>query len=143
VVAGKEGWDVEPIWTAAADLVENGRVRFLEFVPDADLPSLYAGAAALVYPSWYEGFGLPVLEALAAGIPVAVAHATALREVGGDVVEIADPAQPESIAAAIERALGSDRNTETARAARQARAHRFGWPAAGSALAQLLRAYSE
>ena len=87
VVAGKEGWEVEQIRKAAAGLVAKGLVRFLDFVPDADLPGLYAGAAALVYPSWYEGFGLPVLEALAAGIPVVTSDAPALLEVSGGVVE--------------------------------------------------------
>jgi glycosyltransferase involved in cell wall biosynthesis len=142
LVAGKDGWEFEPIRRVAADLVATGRVRFLDFVPDADLPSLYAGAAALVYPSWYEGFGLPVLEALAAGIPVATSDAPALREVGGDLVEVASPADPEALAGAIDRALASDQNSGAARAARRARARQFGWPAAGSALARLLRAYS-
>jgi glycosyltransferase involved in cell wall biosynthesis len=141
LVAGRRGWQDEPIRRAAADLVAGGRVLFLDFVPEADLPALYAGAAALVYPSWYEGFGLPVVEALAAGTPVVISAAPALVEVGGDVVEVAEAGDPADLAAAIGRALASAAGGEVARQRRRVRARRYSWAASGVALARLLRAH--
>jgi glycosyltransferase involved in cell wall biosynthesis len=80
-------------------------VRALGHVDDALLPGLYAGAAAFVLPSLYEGFGLTALEALAAGVPVVAADRGALREVCGDAAQLVDPLDAEAIAAALERAL--------------------------------------
>jgi glycosyltransferase involved in cell wall biosynthesis len=72
VVVGRPGWRGEEIIVDAADLATGERIRFLHDVDNAMLPSLYASAAATIYPSWYEGFGLPVLESLAAGLPTVV-----------------------------------------------------------------------
>jgi glycosyltransferase involved in cell wall biosynthesis len=138
LVAGQPGWQVEPIRRNAADLEADGRVRFLGYVDEIDLPTLYAGAAALIYPSWYEGFGLPVVEALAAGTPVVVSDAPALVEVGGGAVEVAAAGDPEGLASAIERALGSAAD-DAAREHRRARARRYSWEASGRALARTLR----
>jgi glycosyltransferase involved in cell wall biosynthesis len=80
-------------------------VRALGHVDDALLPGLYAGAAAFVLPSLYEGFGLTALEALAAGVPVVAADRGALPEVCGDAAQLVDPTDAEAIAAALERAL--------------------------------------
>jgi glycosyltransferase involved in cell wall biosynthesis len=80
-------------------------VRALGHVDDALLPGLYAGAAAFVLPSLYEGFGLTALEALAAGVPVVAANRGALPEVCGDAAQLVDPTDAEAIAAALERAL--------------------------------------
>ena len=141
VLAGKRGWDDEPILAAAAPLIQAKRVIWLDYVPDDQLPALYAGAAAVVYPSWTEGFGLPVLEGLAAGVPVVTSRAPALREVGGDQVFYADAASPESIAAAIVTALETD--DEERRARRQCYARRFSWRESGVQLANLMRAVAE
>ena len=75
-------------------------------VPPAELADLYRSAAALVFPSLYEGFGAPPLEAMACGCPVAASGATALPEVVGDAAVLFDPASPEAIAEGVERALG-------------------------------------
>lgn len=139
VVVGRRGWESGPILALAEPLARTGRARFLGYVPDEALPTVYAGAAALVYPSWYEGFGLPVLEALAVGIPVVASTAPALREVAGETALYAAPGDAEGLAAAIETALGADGRSVAAVAARRARARRFGWEAAGSALAGVLR----
>ena len=80
-------------------------VRTLGHVDDALLPGLYAGAAAFVLPSLYEGFGLTALEALAAGAPVVAADRGALPEVCGDAAQLVDPTDAEAISAALERAL--------------------------------------
>ena len=82
-----------------------GAVRALGYVPDAHLPGLYAGAAALVMPSLYEGFGLPCLEAMACGTPVVAADRAALPEVCGDAALLFDPDEPGAIARALVQAL--------------------------------------
>jgi glycosyltransferase involved in cell wall biosynthesis len=97
--------------------------RFLGPVPDAHLPGLYAGASAFVLPSFYEGFGLPCVEAMACGVPVVAARAGALPETCGDAALYADPREPVVLADAIERAIDAD----DLRAAGPARAARFTW----------------
>jgi glycosyltransferase involved in cell wall biosynthesis len=137
VVAGKRGWNDEPILAAAAPMVDAKRVALLDYVPEHLLPSLYTGASAVIYPSWTEGFGLPVLEALAAGVPVVTSTAPALREVGGDQVVYAEAGSPESIANAIQTALVAD--NDGLRNQRQVQARRFSWNHSGAQLAELLR----
>jgi glycosyltransferase involved in cell wall biosynthesis len=102
VVAGPQGWK-EDIGAAMANLA--GRVRRLGFVPRGDLDALYAGAAAVVYPSLGEGFGLPVLEALAQGAPLVTSAGTATEEVAGDAALLVDPLDVDAIAGAIDRLL--------------------------------------
>lgn len=87
------------------DATPTAGVRPLGHVDDALLPGLYAGAAAFVLPSLYEGFGLTALEALAAGVPVVAADRGALPEVCGDAAQLVDPTDAEAVAAALERAL--------------------------------------
>jgi glycosyltransferase involved in cell wall biosynthesis len=103
------------------------RVRAIGFVGDDDLPALYAGAAAFVFPSKSEGFGLPILEAMASGTPVIAARAGASPSTGGDAAVYADPDSAEAFAAEIERLLTDD----AARAAQvergRRRAARFSW----------------
>ncbi len=139
VVAGRPGWETEPILASAEPLVRAGRVRLLDYVPDEALPGLYAGASVVIYPSWYEGFGLPVLEALAAGRPVVASTAPALREVGGDCATYVEPADAEALAAAILRALNPAESSPEAVAARQQRARRYRWDAAGEVVAAAIR----
>lgn len=136
VLAGGLGWTWEPIVRDAASLEEAGRVVRLGRVPEADLPALYAGAAAVAYPSWYEGFGLPVLEAFAAGKPVVASDTPALREVGGDLASYPDPASPAEIAEALLAAL--DDSDPARAAARIARARSFDWERAGAIIAAVI-----
>jgi glycosyltransferase involved in cell wall biosynthesis len=97
---------------------EPGAARRLGYVPDADLPALYAGAAALAMPSLYEGFGLPCVEAMAAGTPVVAADRAALPEACGGAALLADPDDPDAFAAALVEAAGPQRKrlTEAGRA---------------------------
>jgi glycosyltransferase involved in cell wall biosynthesis len=86
-----------------------GGARRLGYVPDADLPALYAGAAAFAMPSLYEGFGLPCIEAMAAGTPVVAADRAALPEACGGAALLADPDDPDAFAAALLAAAGPER----------------------------------
>jgi glycosyltransferase involved in cell wall biosynthesis len=101
-------------------------VRTPGYLPEPDLARVVAGAAAVVVPSWYEGFGLPALEALACGTPVVAADLAALREVLGDQAELVPPGDPAALAAALARVL-DDPGGEPARAARRTRAAGFTW----------------
>ena len=115
-----------------------GRVLFPNFFPDADLPALYAGATLFVYPSLYEGFGLPVAEAMACGAPVVSSNASSLPEVGGDAVLYFDPLDVDAMAEAMRRALADEslRNDLRARGIEQAK--KFSWEKAARELMQYL-----
>jgi alpha-1,3-rhamnosyl/mannosyltransferase len=97
-VVGAEGWGEQP-------LLDRPGVRRLGFVTDDELARLYRGAAVAVYPSRFEGFGIPVLEAMACGCPVVVSSHPSLDETSGDVAVRADPEDPAAIASAIEDAI--------------------------------------
>ncbi len=102
-------------------------VRFEGWVSAEELEGLWALADAFVYPSLYEGFGLPVLEAMARGVPVACAHASSLPEVAGDAALMFDPAREQEIAGAIQRLLGDAALAEDLRARGLRRARMFTW----------------
>src|SRR5919109_1077674 len=113
----------------AAELGVSGDTRFFDWVSPNDLESLYRAATAFVFPSLYEGFGLPVLEAMTRGVPVACSNRGALAEVADDAALTFDPFEPTSIAAAIERLLGDATERERLREAGRANAARFSWSA--------------
>jgi glycosyltransferase involved in cell wall biosynthesis len=104
-----------------------GRVRLLGWVDDATLDGLYRAADCFVFPSLAEGFGLPVLEAMLRGVPVACSNATALTEVAGDAALLFDPLDVEAIADAVRRILEDYALAERLRAAGRKRARRFSW----------------
>ncbi|HEX4213520.1 MAG TPA: glycosyltransferase family 1 protein [Candidatus Dormibacteraeota bacterium] len=121
----------------AGRLRTSPRARVLGRVPAADLEALYKGARALIFPSLYEGFGFPVLEAQQRGLPVVTARVSSLPEVGGDAAEYADdPLDEEEIAAALERAL--NRSRELAERG-YAHAATFSWDRTAAGVADLLR----
>jgi glycosyltransferase involved in cell wall biosynthesis len=120
-----------------ARLQASPRCRSLGRLPDADVEALYAGAEALVFPSLYEGFGLPVLEAMRRGLPVVTAAVSSLPEVGGDaVVYVDDPRDAAALAGAIERAL-ADR--DRLRRLGPERAARFTWDRTAAGVADVMR----
>jgi glycosyltransferase involved in cell wall biosynthesis len=122
VLVGPPGWG-EALDTAG---LPPDAVRTPGYLPEPDLARVVVGAAALVAPSWYEGFGLPALEALACGTPVVAADLPAHREVLGDQAELVPPGDPAALAAALARVL-EDPGGEPVRAARRARAAGFTW----------------
>jgi glycosyltransferase involved in cell wall biosynthesis len=113
----------------AAQLGVLDDVRFLGWVSGAELEGLYALAALFVFPSLHEGFGLPVLEAMRRGVPVACSNASSLPEVAGDAALFFDPRDPAAISAAMRRLLDDRAFADRLRAAGTAQAARFTWEA--------------
>jgi glycosyltransferase involved in cell wall biosynthesis len=132
VVAGGRGWLYEDILAEAGK--HGDRVHILGFVDDADLPALYRNAALFAFPSLYEGFGLPVLEAMACGVPVVCSNASSLPEVAGDAALLVDPLDTDGLAEALARVL-EDAGLRQGMVARgAAQAARFTWEQAAHEL---------
>lgn len=104
-----------------------GDVRFLGWVDDADLEGLYLAAELLVFPSLYEGFGLPVAESMLRGLPVACSNRGALAEIAGDAARLFDPEDPQAIATAVQTVLDDHALRTQLIAAGRAQAARFTW----------------
>ncbi|CAN5622840.1 glycosyltransferase family 1 protein [soil metagenome] len=138
VVSGRRGWNDDEIVDRIASLQDRGKVKWISYAPERLLPSLFSGAMATIYPSWYEGFGLPALESLAAGTPLVISRAPSLIEVARGVAREADAGRPDQIAEAIDLAVTQDRTPER-KAARQERARHYRWERSGAAAAQLVR----
>jgi glycosyltransferase involved in cell wall biosynthesis len=126
VLAGGTGWDLE-IDAALAELPAHLRVIRPGFVPDGLLPGLLGGAEIVAYPSFGEGFGLPVLEAMACGATVLTTDRLSLPEVGGDAVAYAKSPDVDDVAAALSRLLADPAAREALGAAAATRAATFGW----------------
>jgi glycosyltransferase involved in cell wall biosynthesis len=127
VLIGGRGWLYEKIFRQVEALTLEEQVAFLHGVPDADLPALYNGAAVLVTPSFYEGFGLPALEAMACGTPVVVSDRGSLPEVVGPAGMLVDPEAPESIAAGLAAVLDDPEGQRQLERAGLAQAATFSW----------------
>jgi glycosyltransferase involved in cell wall biosynthesis len=126
-VGGKKGWMYDQIFDQVQRSGLAERVRFLGYVPHADLPALYTGARVFAYPSSHEGFGLPVLEAMRCGAAVVTSNVSALPEVAGDAALQVDPDDEAALAQALLRLAGEESlRAELGRRAR-ARAAEFSW----------------
>lgn len=108
VIVGKRGWLYESILSAPNRYGVEDRVVFLDFVPDEELPSLYKNAVCFALPSLYEGFGLPVLEAMAYECPVVISNVSSLPEIAGEAGIYVDPNDVESIADGLRKAITED-----------------------------------
>lgn len=115
LIAGAKGWKNSSIYATAAPLLAEGSVRFLGYVSDDDLPWLYAGAALFLFPSVYEGFGIPIAEAMASGVPAIVSDIPVSREVAADAARFVDPLDASGWARAVEELLDDSRQQETLR----------------------------
>jgi glycosyltransferase involved in cell wall biosynthesis len=122
-LVGPRGWDDAPILRAAQD----AGARLLGRVSEEELRALYAGASAFAYPSLYEGFGLPVLEAMATGVPVITSSTSSLPEVAGDAALLVDPHDAGAIAGALTRVLTDQALAADLRARGPERARAFSW----------------
>jgi glycosyltransferase involved in cell wall biosynthesis len=127
VLVGSKGWLYEEIFDRVEALELGDQVRFLHGVPDADLPGLYSAACVLVTPSFYEGFGLPALEAMSCGTPVVVADRASLPEVVGEAGILVDPEDPDAIAEALTRVLTEGQLRTKMRELGLKRASSFSW----------------
>ncbi len=134
VIVGKKGWVYEPIFAAVEELGLQDVVLFPGFVPDSELPALYSAADLLATPSFYEGFGLPPLEAMACGTPVVVSGVSSLPEVVGDAGLRIDPHDTDALADAILRLLQDSPLRASLRQAGFAQARKFTWDRAAREL---------
>ncbi len=125
--AGGYGWLADDVVRAAQATGLRGRVRLLGYVPDEHLAQLYRRARLLAYPSLFEGFGLPVLEAMASGCPVVTSDRSSLPEVAGDAAVLVDPESTEAIAEAIGRVWEDDTLARDLAMRGLARARQFSW----------------
>ena len=139
VIVGGSGWMAERIHGEAARLGLQGRVLFPGFVADDDLPALYSAAAAFAYPSLYEGFGLPLLEAMACGAPSLTSTASCLPEVAGDAALLVNPHDVDDIASALLRLLDDAPLRQALVERGRAHAAEFTWERAAE---QLLSEYA-
>lgn len=127
VIAGKRGW-LEGETMRAAELSAAAQdIRFIGYVVEADLPELFSGAMCFAYPSYFEGFGLPVLEAMQCGTPVIAGNRTSLPEVAGDAALLVDPFDETVIADALRNLIGNPDRRDDLRVKGLERAKQFSW----------------
>lgn len=127
VIAGGQGWNSESVHVRMARAQDEGWLRYMAFVDQRWLPALYAGARLMAYPSLYEGFGLPIIEAMASGTPVLTSTTSCMPEVAGGAARLVDPHDVEAIAHALLECLDDEAWQAGARAQGLQRAARLSW----------------
>ena len=127
VIVGSQGWGSESLIYAIKKAEQEGWCKWLSYVPDRDLRSLLQSATLLVFPSLYEGFGLPVLEAFASNTPVVASNTTSIPEVAKDAAILIDPLDPSNIASALSRVVENKELAEILVKKGLARANEMTW----------------
>ena len=139
VLAGKKGWLYEEIFRTVGDLGLEEDVIFTGYVPEEDRPKLLSAAEVFVYPSFFEGFGMPVVEAQACGTPVIASNTTSLPEAVGDGGVLVDPKNISQLAEALEEVLSSGSLREKLVKKGLANARRFSWEASAAEVIKIFR----
>jgi glycosyltransferase involved in cell wall biosynthesis len=127
ILAGKLGWDFEPVLEALARSPFHERMHYLGYISEEKKRILLAGCAALIYPSLYEGFGLPALEAMASGVPLITSNVSSLPEVVGTAALMVDPESVEQLIAAMVRLLSDPELAKKFSTLGRERARMFSW----------------
>jgi len=127
VIAGKRGWLEREIFRAADRSKFGKDILFVGYVPEPDLPALFSGALTFVYPSYFEGFGLPVLEAMQCGTPVIAGNRTSIPEIAGDAALLFDPFNTEAVREALARVIDDAELRTSLRQRGLNRANEFNW----------------
>lgn len=127
VIAGGYGWKSEAIHRKIAQYASEGWVTYLSYVPEDMLPMLYSGAVTFAYITHYEGFGLPILEAMASGVPVIASDAASIPEVGGAAIDYVQPDDRDSVSTALSRLLQDEQHREDLRHRGLLQAAKFSW----------------
>jgi len=138
VIAGQKGWLYDRIFARVRELGVEPRVLFPGYVADADLPALLSGARVFAFPSLYEGFGFPVLEAMACGVPVVCSNVSSLPEVAGDAALLVDPLDTGAWTTALERALTDEELRAELTTRGYAQVRRFSWQRAAEETLKVL-----
>jgi len=139
VLAGRPGWKTEPIYRAAAASPQAHRIRLPGAVERRDLPALMSAARALVWPSLFEGFGLPLLEAMACGTPVLASDRSSMPEVAGNAALLVDPENADAIAEGIRRLANDEALHASLRQKGFERAAQFTWARTAAATIESYR----
>lgn len=139
VIVGGRGWLEDPIYETMRKTGMQDYVHFTGFADEADLPVLYSGAACVAFPSLYEGFGFPVLEGMACGVPVMTSNISSLPEVSGDAALMVDPYDIEAITDTLARLLNDSALRQSLIAKGYERAKMFTWEAAARHLQQVYK----
>jgi glycosyltransferase involved in cell wall biosynthesis len=139
VLVGRWGWRTDTIREEFESSPVRNRILHLDYVDRPQLASLYGRADALLFPSWLEGFGLPLLESMACGTPVVTSGTTAMPEIAGPAAIYVDPESPHSIASATAALLRDPQHRDRLVALGKERAQKFSWDRAAEATAQVLR----
>jgi glycosyltransferase involved in cell wall biosynthesis len=140
VLTGSKSWKDRSVYEMMDTLNLRGRIEQVGYVEEKDMPALYTLAGAYVYPSLYEGFGLPVLEAMQCGCPVVASHASSIPEVAGDAALLIDPYDVGAIAEAIHKVLTNPPCRERLIAAGLHRASLFSWRRCAETMLNVVRA---
>jgi glycosyltransferase involved in cell wall biosynthesis len=141
VLAGSPGWEKRALYTRIRTSILRSRIHAIGFVEDTEKPAVYNLASVFVYPSFYEGFGFPPLEAMACGVPVIVSHSSSLPEIVGEAGILIDPYRPQEIFDAFEAILKDKELHDTLRTRGLERCVRYSWARTSSEILELFASF--